>query len=164
MVILVKISNNIEKNQRTSREAVSYTHLDVYKRQPLIYYARESWFIKMTAVKEHLIGNNNTINWIPESIGKGRFGDWLENIQDWGLSRNKMCIRDRGNLAALCLQAVDQVFIQIVGGGDDGVREACLIQHLPCFLGKIRQVAAVQADSVEGQRNARLTHCLLYTS
>ena len=56
---------------------------------PLIYYARESWFIKMTAVKEDLIGNNNTINWIPESIGKGRFGDWLENIQDWGISRNR---------------------------------------------------------------------------
>ncbi len=56
---------------------------------PLIYYARESWFIKMTAVKEDLIKNNNTINWIPESIGKGRFGDWLENIQDWGISRNR---------------------------------------------------------------------------
>ena len=56
---------------------------------PLIYYARESWFIKMTAVKEDLIRNNNTINWIPESIGKGRFGDWLENIQDWGISRNR---------------------------------------------------------------------------
>ncbi|MCD8123847.1 MAG: isoleucine--tRNA ligase [Lachnospiraceae bacterium] len=56
---------------------------------PLIYYARESWFIKMTAVKDDLIHNNNTINWIPESIGKGRFGDWLENIQDWGISRNR---------------------------------------------------------------------------
>ena len=56
---------------------------------PLIYYARESWFIKMTAVKEDLIRNNNTIHWIPESIGKGRFGDWLENIQDWGISRNR---------------------------------------------------------------------------
>ena len=56
---------------------------------PLIYYARESWFIKMTAVKEDLIKNNNTINWIPETIGKGRFGDWLENIQDWGISRNR---------------------------------------------------------------------------
>ena len=56
---------------------------------PLIYYARESWFIKMTAVKEDLIRNNNTINWIPESIGKGRFGDWLENVQDWGISRNR---------------------------------------------------------------------------
>jgi isoleucyl-tRNA synthetase len=56
---------------------------------PLIYYARESWFIKMTAVKEDLIKNNNTINWIPESIGKGRFGDWLENVQDWGISRNR---------------------------------------------------------------------------
>lgn len=56
---------------------------------PLIYYARESWFIKMTAVKEDLIRNNNTINWIPESIGKGRFGDWLENIQDWSISRNR---------------------------------------------------------------------------
>lgn len=56
---------------------------------PLIYYARESWFIKMTAVKEELIRNNNTINWIPESIGKGRFGDWLENVQDWGISRNR---------------------------------------------------------------------------
>ncbi|MCI8956470.1 MAG: isoleucine--tRNA ligase [Eubacterium sp.] len=56
---------------------------------PLIYYARESWFIKMTAVKEDLIRNNNTINWVPESIGKGRFGNWLENVQDWGVSRNR---------------------------------------------------------------------------
>ena len=56
---------------------------------PLIYYARESWFIKMTAVKEDLIRNNNTINWIPKTIGTGRFGDWLENIQDWGISRNR---------------------------------------------------------------------------
>ncbi len=56
---------------------------------PLIYYARESWFIKMTEVKDELIRNNNTVNWIPESIGKGRFGDWLENIQDWGISRNR---------------------------------------------------------------------------
>ena len=56
---------------------------------PLIYYARESWFIKMTDVREDLIRNNNTINWIPDSIGKGRFGDWLENVQDWGISRNR---------------------------------------------------------------------------
>ncbi|MBQ6946620.1 MAG: isoleucine--tRNA ligase, partial [Clostridia bacterium] len=56
---------------------------------PLIYYARESWFIKMTAVRDNLIKNNNTINWIPESIGKGRFGDWLQNVQDWGISRNR---------------------------------------------------------------------------
>ena len=56
---------------------------------PLIYYARESWFIKMTAVRDDLIRNNNTINWIPESIGKGRFGDWIENVQDWGISRNR---------------------------------------------------------------------------
>ena len=56
---------------------------------PLIYYGRESWFIKMTDVKEDLIRNNSTVNWIPESIGKGRFGDWLENVQDWGISRNR---------------------------------------------------------------------------
>lgn len=56
---------------------------------PLIYYARESWFIKMTAVKDDLIKNNNTVNWIPESIGKGRFGDWLNNVLDWGVSRNR---------------------------------------------------------------------------
>ncbi|MCC8060055.1 MAG: isoleucine--tRNA ligase [Clostridiales bacterium] len=56
---------------------------------PLIYYARESWYIKMTAVRDDLIRNNNTINWIPESIGKGRFGDWLENVQDWAVSRNR---------------------------------------------------------------------------
>ena len=56
---------------------------------PLIYYARDSWFIEMTKVREHLIQNNTTINWIPESIGKGRFGDWLENVQDWGISRNR---------------------------------------------------------------------------
>ncbi len=56
---------------------------------PLIYYARESWFIKMTAVKDDLVKNNNTINWMPESIGKGRFGNFIENVQDWGLSRNR---------------------------------------------------------------------------
>jgi isoleucyl-tRNA synthetase len=56
---------------------------------PLIYYARDSWFIKMTEVKENLIRNNNTINWMPESIGQGRFGDWIKNVQDWGISRDR---------------------------------------------------------------------------
>ncbi|MBP3606175.1 MAG: isoleucine--tRNA ligase [Clostridia bacterium] len=56
---------------------------------PLIYYARESWFIRMTEVREQLLRNNATVNWIPENIGKGRFGDWLSNIQDWGLSRDR---------------------------------------------------------------------------
>ncbi|WP_432718267.1 isoleucine--tRNA ligase [Pectinatus frisingensis] len=56
---------------------------------PLIYYARESWFIKMTAVREQLIKNNNMVNWIPPTIGKGRFGDWIEHVQDWGISRNR---------------------------------------------------------------------------
>ncbi len=56
---------------------------------PLIYYARESWFIKMSAVRDDLVKNNNTINWIPESIGKGRFGDWISNVQDWGISRDR---------------------------------------------------------------------------
>jgi len=56
---------------------------------PLIYYARDTWFIKMTAVRDKLVKNNNTVNWIPEGIGKGRFGAWLENVQDWGLSRNR---------------------------------------------------------------------------
>ncbi len=56
---------------------------------PLIYYARDTWFIKMTEVRESLIRNNNTVNWLPESIGKGRFGDWLQNVQDWGISRNR---------------------------------------------------------------------------
>ena len=56
---------------------------------PLIYYARESWFIKMTAVRDDLVRNNKTINWIPETIGTGRFGSWIENVQDWGISRNR---------------------------------------------------------------------------
>ncbi len=56
---------------------------------PLIYYARESWFIKMTAVRDELVKNNNTVNWIPPTIGSGRFGNWLENVQDWGISRNR---------------------------------------------------------------------------
>lgn len=56
---------------------------------PLIYYARDTWFIKMTALRDKLIANNNTVRWVPENIGKGRFGDWLENVQDWGISRNR---------------------------------------------------------------------------
>ncbi len=56
---------------------------------PLIYYARDSWFIKMTEVKDQLVANNNTINWMPESIGQGRFGDWIKNVQDWGISRDR---------------------------------------------------------------------------
>ncbi len=56
---------------------------------PLLYYARESWFIKMTAVRDDLVRNNKTVNWIPTTIGEGRFGNWLENIQDWGISRNR---------------------------------------------------------------------------
>ena len=56
---------------------------------PLIYYARESWFIKMTEVRDDLVKNNKEINWVPPTIGEGRFGKWLENIQDWSLSRNR---------------------------------------------------------------------------
>ena len=56
---------------------------------PLLYYARSTWFIRMTAVRDDLIRNNNTVNWIPPSMGSGRFGSWLENVQDWGLSRNR---------------------------------------------------------------------------
>ncbi len=56
---------------------------------PLIYYARESWFIKVTEVQDELIKNNEEINWIPETIGTGRFGEWLRNIQDWAVSRNR---------------------------------------------------------------------------
>ena len=56
---------------------------------PLIYYAKDTWFIKMTDVKDRLIKNNNTVNWVPQSVGKGRFGDWIENVQDWGISRNR---------------------------------------------------------------------------
>ena len=58
-------------------------------KSPLIYYARDSWFIKMTAVKDRLIANNATVNWYPKNIGEGRFGDWLKNVQDWGISRNR---------------------------------------------------------------------------
>ena len=57
--------------------------------KPLIYYARESWYIKMSAVRDDLVRNNKTVNWIPQSIGEGRFGNWLENIQDWAVSRNR---------------------------------------------------------------------------
>lgn len=57
--------------------------------KPLIYYARESWYIQETKVRDELLKNNDTVNWIPESIGKGRFGNWLENIQDWAISRNR---------------------------------------------------------------------------
>ena len=57
--------------------------------KPILYYPLDSWFIQTTKVKEQLIANNNKINWKPESTGKGRFGNWLENLQDWNLSRSR---------------------------------------------------------------------------
>ncbi len=56
---------------------------------PLLYYARSSWFIKMTAVRDELVANNDTVNWIPPGIGSGRMGNFLENVIDWGLSRER---------------------------------------------------------------------------
>lgn len=84
------LENLANRNQLFSAPKFEHSYPHCWRCDtPLIYYARESWFIKMTAVKDDLIRNNNTINWIPESIGKGRFGDWLENVQDWGISRNR---------------------------------------------------------------------------
>lgn len=56
---------------------------------PLLYYAKDTWFVRTTAIKDKLIANNKKINWLPESIGMKRFGDWLENVVDWGLSRDR---------------------------------------------------------------------------
>ena len=56
---------------------------------PLLYYARSSWFIKTTAIKEQLIASNKSVNWMPETIGTGRMGNFLENVIDWGLSRER---------------------------------------------------------------------------
>lgn len=85
------VLNNLkERNLLFDSPIVEHSYPHCWRcNTPLIYYARESWFIKMTEVKDQLIENNNTINWYPESIGKGRFGDWLLNLQDWGISRNR---------------------------------------------------------------------------
>ena len=56
---------------------------------PLLYYARPTWFIRMTALRDHLVRNNRTINWMPDNIKEGRMGNFLENVIDWGLSRER---------------------------------------------------------------------------
>lgn len=56
---------------------------------PLLYYAKKSWYLKTTAVKNQLIANNNTIHWFPKEVGEGRFGQWLQNNVDWALSRDR---------------------------------------------------------------------------
>ena len=84
------LKNLAERNLLFDSPIIEHSYPHCWRcNTPLIYYARESWFIKMTEVKNLLIENNNKINWVPESIGKGRFGDWLENVQDWGISRNR---------------------------------------------------------------------------
>ncbi len=84
------LKNLAERNLLFDSPIIEHSYPHCWRcNTPLIYYARESWFIKMTEVKKLLIENNNKINWVPESIGKGRFGDWLENVQDWGISRNR---------------------------------------------------------------------------
>ena len=92
--------------------------------KPILYFPLDSWFIKTTAVKEQLIANNKKINWKPESTGTGRFGNWLENLQDWNLSRSRylgipipiwttedkeeqICIGSAEQLRAECEKAVE---------------------------------------------------------
>lgn len=84
------LKNLAERNLLFDSPVIEHAYPHCWRcNTPLIYYARESWFIKMTELKNQLIENNNSINWYPENIGKGRFGDWLENVQDWGISRNR---------------------------------------------------------------------------
>ena len=118
---------------------------------PLLYYARESWYIKMSAVREDLIRNNNTINWIPESIGKGRFGDWLENVQDWALSRNRYwgtplpvwececgerhCIGSREELRKMSPN-YEAVLAELKAAGDKGYEGDSIELHRP-YIDKV---------------------------
>ncbi len=56
---------------------------------PLVYYAKPSWYIEMTKLKDELVANNNSVNWFPDFVGEKRFGNWLENVNDWAISRNR---------------------------------------------------------------------------
>ena len=80
------------KEQDTLFKAIPHTHSYPHCWRcdtPLLYYARDTWFIEMTKVRDRLVANNKTVNWMPESIGEGRFGNFLEGVIDWGLSRSR---------------------------------------------------------------------------
>ena len=78
------------ENKLFSKEKVAHNYPHCWRCQtPLVYYAKPSWYIEMTRLKDQLIANNNTVEWYPNFVGEGRFGNWLENLNDWAISRSR---------------------------------------------------------------------------
>ncbi|MDB8792845.1 isoleucine--tRNA ligase [Romboutsia sp. 1001216sp1] len=78
------------ENKLFSKEKVAHNYPHCWRCQtPLLYYAKPSWYIEMTKLKDQLIANNKTVEWYPNFVGEGRFGNWLENLNDWAISRSR---------------------------------------------------------------------------
>jgi isoleucyl-tRNA synthetase len=120
--------------------------------KPIIYYPLDSWFIKVTAVKDRLVELNKTINWKPESTGTGRFGQWLENLVDWNLSRTRFwgtplnIWRTEDGKEEICIASIEQLNNEIkksieIGYLNQSILEKEIDLHKP-FVDEIILVSA----------------------
>ena len=74
-----------------SKEKIAHNYPHCWRcGTPLIYYAKPSWYIEMTKLRDQLVENNNTVNWQPPFVGEGRFGNWIADVKDWAISRNQI--------------------------------------------------------------------------
>ena len=125
-----------EENKAFKVEKYEHTYPHSWRTdKPVLYYPLDAWFIKTTALKDRMVTLNNTINWKPESTGTGRFGNWLENLVDWNLSRSRFwgtplpIWRTKDGKEEICIGSVDELEMEIAKAEKAGIHSTFSTQH-----------------------------------
>ncbi len=120
-----------EENKAFKVEKYEHTYPHSWRTdKPVLYYPLDAWFIKTTALKDRMVELNKTINWKPESTGTGRFGNWLENLVDWNLSRSRFwgtplpIWRTKDNKEEICIGSIDELKVEVEKARKAGIANA----------------------------------------